>query len=109
LKRCTTEEKQVSCLKESLRKRKEVLHTHWLPGTSFFYGGLINFRKLSSVTNKDFRGEYEMPRFQISPHFIKDVQARFSSYYGRQGQPEIACGKMFGDIILSLSERSQGQ
>ena len=28
-------------------------------------------------------------KIQISPSFVKDIVARFSSYYARQGQPNI--------------------
>lgn len=109
LKKCKTEKDQRDYLEWSLSEKKKPLHVHWLPRTLFFSGGFINFRKLSSVSNEDFQKEYETPRFQISPPFIKDVQARFSSYYGRQGQPEIACDKIFGDIILSSSKEHEDQ
>lgn len=62
---------------------------HWLPETSFFEGGFINFRKLSSFKKKDFERIFDKPSIQISPTFVKDVVARFSSYYARQGQPDI--------------------
>lgn len=64
---------------------------HWLPETSFFEGGFLNFRKLSSYKKKDFEKKFDKPSIQISPSFVKDVVARFSSYYARQGQPDIDC------------------
>ena len=64
---------------------------HWLPETSFFKGGFLNFRKLSSYKKKDFENKFDKPSIQISPSFVKDVVARFSSYYARQGQPDIEC------------------
>lgn len=64
---------------------------HWLPETSFFKGGFLNFRKLSSYKKKDFEIKFDKPSIQISPSFVKDVVARFSSYYARQGQPDIEC------------------
>jgi len=64
---------------------------HWLPETSFFEGGFLNFRKLSSFKKKDFESKFDKPSIQISPSFVKDVVARFSSYYARQGQPDIEC------------------
>lgn len=64
-------------------------YNHWLPETSFFEGGFLNFRKLSSYKNKDFKRMFDKPSIQISPSFVKDVVARFSAYYARQGQPDI--------------------
>ncbi|WP_319562882.1 hypothetical protein [Marispirochaeta sp.] len=66
-------------------------YSHWLPETSFFKGGFLNFRKLSSYKKKDFERMFDKPSIQISPSFVKDVVARFSSYYARQGQPDIEC------------------
>jgi CheY-like chemotaxis protein len=64
---------------------------HWLPKTNFFSGGFLNFRKLSTITKDEFGEKFYGPEIQISPSFIKDVVARFSSYYARQGQPDIEC------------------
>ena len=63
---------------------------HWLPETNFFGGGFLNFRKLSSMEIEQFKKKFCMPpKIQISPSFVKDIVARFSSYYARQGQPNI--------------------
>lgn len=62
---------------------------HWLPQTNFFEGGILNFRKLSSLSIEEFNKNYEKPKIQISPSFVKDILARFSAYYARQGQPDI--------------------
>jgi len=64
---------------------------HWIPETSATHGGFLNFRKLMSVPIERFPEIFETPSAQISPHFVKDITARFSSYYARQGQPEINC------------------
>ena len=60
---------------------------HWLPKTNFFLGGFLNFRKLTTQTEKEFGEKFNPPKIQISPFFVKDIIARFSSYYARQGQP----------------------
>lgn len=62
---------------------------HWLPKTDFFSGGFLNFRKLSTITKDESDKEFQAPEIQISPSFVKDVVARFSAYYARQGQPDI--------------------
>jgi CheY-like chemotaxis protein len=64
---------------------------HWLPKTEYFSGGFLNFRKLSAITNGEFDEKFQVPQIQIAPSFVKDAVARFSSYYARQGQPDIEC------------------
>lgn len=62
---------------------------HWLPKTDFFDGGFVNFRKLETLNKDDFEDKFEKPAMQISPFFVKDIVSRFSSFYARQGQPDI--------------------
>lgn len=66
----------------------EALYYHWLPCTSLFKGGIINFRKVTSIP-KESLSDYGFCDIKISPYFIKDIISRFSSYYARQGQPDI--------------------
>ena len=62
---------------------------HWLPKTEFFEGGILNFRKLTTLNKDCFDEKFAKPQIQISPSFVKDIVSRFSSYYARQGQPDI--------------------
>ena len=62
---------------------------HWLPSTGDFSGGFINFRKLITLDKQTFDKDFDAPALQISPTFVKDIVARFSSYYARQGQPDL--------------------
>lgn len=62
---------------------------HWLPETDFFEGGILNFRKLKTLNEENFEEKFGKPTIQISPSFVKDIVSRFSSYYARQGQPDI--------------------
>lgn len=62
---------------------------HALPKTDFFNGGLLNFRKTNSVSKEQFEIDFSKPELQIAPDIIKDILSRFSSYYARQGQPDI--------------------
>ena len=70
-------------------RRNKLFYYHWLPKTDFFDGGFLNFRKLSTVTKEGYDQQFNKLEIQISPFFIKDMVARFSSYYARQGQPDI--------------------
>jgi hypothetical protein len=76
------------------RKLKDILknnytdYYHWLPITSAFPGGFINFRWTIALNKTDFVEKFNPPKVQISSHFIKDIVSRFSSYYARQGQPD---------------------
>ena len=67
-----------------------VLYLHCLPQTDFFPLGFINFRNLTALKEEEVQERFKIPhRFQISPPFVKDIVSRFSTYYARQGQPEI--------------------
>jgi hypothetical protein len=65
------------------------LYLHWLPKTVEFKGGFLNFRKITTITADEYNSFYEKPFIQIAPSFIKDIISRFSSFYARQGQPNI--------------------
>ena len=62
---------------------------HWLPEAYSFDGGFLNFRKLVALDEEKFNQEFGKPLIQISPSFVKDIVSRFSSFYARQGQPDI--------------------
>lgn len=79
---------QKSILEKAFRNTKSAYY-HWLPKTDFFEGGFLNFRKLISLSREEFTERFEKPTVQISPSFVKDMVARFSAYYARQGQPDI--------------------
>lgn len=77
---------------------------HWLPETYFFNGGFLNFRKITTCTKDELGYIYDPPHIQISPHFVKDILSRFSSYYARQGQPDIDRTKIIEGIIAPPGE-----
>ena len=62
---------------------------HWLPEAYSFEGGFLNFRKLRTLDKTKFNEKFGKPTIQISPSFAKDIVSRFSSFYARQGQPDI--------------------
>jgi hypothetical protein len=65
------------------------LYLHWLPKTDRFKGGFLNFRKVAGIPIEEYNKSYEKPFIQIAPSFVKDIISRFSSFYARQGQPNI--------------------
>ena len=76
-------------LKKALRNNETTFH-HCLPKTGFFEGGFLNFRKLCTVGTEELTNRFQTPpTIQIAPSFIKDVISRFSTYYARQGQPDV--------------------
>lgn len=87
-------ESQSKNKKESARKKVVEFLTnnhsdkyHYLPKYMEFPGGLINFQKIYSKTKEELN---EMKRFaSISGKFSKDIGARFSNYFARQGQPNL--------------------
>lgn len=66
---------------------------HFLPKANSFESGYINFRKFRGIKKEFFDSQIADNRVkckvQISPYFMKDIIARFSSYYARQGQPSL--------------------
>ena len=79
-------------LKEKLEEisgNNYTFYHHWLPKANCFPGGFLNFRKLETLNKRDFDERFDQPCIQISPPFVKDIVSRFSSYYARQGQPDI--------------------
>ena len=63
---------------------------HCLPETDFFSLGFLNFRSVQTLNADRIGVMFDLPpKVQISPPFVKDIVARFSTYYARQGQPDI--------------------
>lgn len=86
--------------KKKGKKKKRPSQLPWtqhLPAALGFEGGYLNFRKILSVAKEDIinkecmidNKKFSSLEIQISPLFLKDIVFRFSSYYARQGQPEI--------------------
>ena len=98
--------------KENKLKLKNVFgnnytdYFHWLPETDFFNGGFLNFRKITTCTKDELGDIYDPQHIQISPHFVKDILSRFSSYYARQGQPDIDQTKIIGNYSAKKTEES---
>lgn len=69
-------------------------YLHYLPVTRQFPGGVINFRKIDTFSLPEVEKKFDKPYAQISMAFVKDIIARFSSYYSRQGQPDFDSEKL---------------
>ena len=76
--------------KNKLKSNNKVLNLHYMPSAYDFEGGFINFR---NIETKDTITFYDTLKskclIQISPFFLKDIISRFSTFYARQGQPDI--------------------
>lgn len=88
---------------EEVFKNNYTYYYHWLPKTDFFAGGFLNFRKLTTLDEEKFNQEFGKPLIQISPPFVKDIVSRFSSFYARQGQPDIESGNFVMRHLDSLT------
>ena len=88
---------------EDLLKNNYCDYYHWLPKTNDFRGGFINFRKIAAFSSEEINTQFEVPNVEVSHQFVKDIVARFSSYYGRQGQPEIDFKHDLEDLLTDAS------
>lgn len=87
---------------DKIYKNNKSGYYHWLPRVVFFNGGVINFRMITTHTEAVLSSQFTKPLIQISPAFVKDIVSRFSSYYARQGQPDIDHEK--GTLVISTQK-----
>jgi len=73
---------------------------HFLPPTAQFPGGFVNFQKNISLKKQVIDSDFERVA-SITDKFAKDIIARFSHYYARQGQPELNVGELIKKILSS--------
>lgn len=78
---------------DDYKKNKKGERYHYLPCFDSFSDSVIDFQSLQTVPTGEERldeyiGSYERVA-SISSPFLKDVVARFSLYYARQGQPNL--------------------
>lgn len=80
---------------------------HFLPKVSMFNGGFIDFCSLQSVEYNQETGELADSSYYkvgvITEHFKKDIIARFSAYYHRQGQPEFNTDSILEKLTSDFS------
>lgn len=74
-----------SCYADCKSNKKD--RFHFLPSFDKFEDKLIDFQNIVNVPEKDIEGFSR--EASISSPFLKDIIARFSLYYARQGQPNL--------------------
>lgn len=75
--------------KKRLKQNSDASHLHWLPKCHALEAGFVNFRRLRSVAWNDLETKFDREKTRIAPSFVKDIVSRFSTFYARQGQPDI--------------------
>lgn len=94
--------KQKEIITETIRNNYTDYY-HWLPYVNnIFKGGYINFRKIQSIAPDKLKSEFEKQNVKVQDFFVKDILARFSSYYARQGQPDFEFGEEAEKIVSRL-------
>jgi len=81
--------KEISDVCCSIESNAYCLNYHYFPGAMGLQPMLLNFRVLVTRTHNEIANEYARTNLRVASSFFRDVLARFSSYYGRQGQPEV--------------------
>ena len=71
---------------------------HFIPKYKNLNAGLINFQKINSIRVKDFNGNYKRIA-SINSSFTKDIVARFSYYYSRQGSPDFNLDEIYKSLF----------
>ncbi|WP_159727109.1 hypothetical protein [Sphingobacterium sp. 18053] len=71
---------------------------HFLPKYNSIQSGLINFQKLKTCRVRDFEKDFERIA-SINSNFTKDIVARFSYYYSRQGSPDFDRNEIYTHLL----------
>jgi hypothetical protein len=71
---------------------------HFLPEYKNLAAGLIDFQNLKSVEKQTLENEYKVLAATNSS-FTKDILARFSYYYSRQGSPDFNVDEVLQSLI----------
>ncbi|MDP2724325.1 MAG: response regulator [Bacteroidales bacterium] len=71
---------------------------HFLPKYKSIKGGLVNFQKVKSVRIEELNSEFTIIA-SLNSQFTKDIVARFSYYYSRQGSPDFDSNEMYLSLI----------
>ncbi|MFJ7183814.1 hypothetical protein [Lysinibacillus xylanilyticus] len=91
---------------EKLIRNSGALKYHFLPQSSCFEGGFINFQKIKSVKYREVDKDFERVA-SVTDRFAKDIIARFSHYYSRQGQPDFNTSRILDELLHDEKEKEK--
>ena len=74
---------------EQGKKPRTYEYVHAIPSVSEMRAKYVAFRSVISVPYDKAFDEFARTGLRVAPPFLKDIQSRFASYYGRQGHPDI--------------------
>lgn len=80
---------------------------HWLPPIADFSGGFVDFTKVCCEKIDGYDRTYSMLQYKVSPPFVKNILARFSSYYARQGQPDLQTESFIKQLTSNNVQNNQ--
>lgn len=89
-------------LKDYVENKKD--RYHFLPPFKEVKGFFIDFQSLSSFSENMVDKDFTIVA-TISREFLKDILARFSRYYSRQGQPDLDSDKIIDDLLKGLKTK----
>lgn len=101
LKKNTAKEEVIQNAKKDLKSLINNSYSnkyHFLPKYNDIKPGLINFQKLKSVRVNDLNAGFSRIA-SINSTFTKDIIARFSYYYSRQGSPDFNIEEVYDSLI----------
>lgn len=96
-------ENRLECAKKWFTPGKKNIHA--LPPSYGFEGGLVDFFNVTSCpypADDKFNKEYTSIELSVSGEFLKDLLSRFSSFYGRQGQPVVDLTQLLARMPPSI-------
>lgn len=71
---------------------------HFLPEYNGISAGLVDFQVLKSVNKNDIKDQFKRLT-SVNNSFTKDIVARFSFYYSRQGSPDFNVEEIYETLI----------
>lgn len=80
------------------KEPKKCEYLHPMPPVDERECRYVSFRDVLTIPYAEMTSAYEKTGMRVSPPFLKNIQARFASYYGRQGQPDVAFSQVFMDV-----------
>lgn len=99
----TAKNAKITLTKWFRNAQSESIRYHFLPRFSKFSGGFVDFRSIISLKYNKDTGEIDDVNYKkvgvITESFKRDIVARFSSYYHRQGQPEFNSDSVLNNIL----------